>query len=54
MLAAATGTYLIPASKLSMGSRLGSNLPVLLVAKPGLNGVESTNRYKVNSRMLYR
>jgi len=28
-------------------------LPVLLVAKSGLNGVESTDRFKVNSRMLW-
>jgi hypothetical protein len=32
------------------GSKLGSNLPVLLAAKSGLNGVESTISYKVNSR----
>src|SRR6516225_3028055 len=31
----------------------GANLPVLLVAKSGLNGVESTKSNKVNSRMLY-
>src|SRR6516225_3587792 len=36
-----------------VGSKFGSNLPVLLVAKSGLNGVESTKSNKVNSRMLY-
>jgi hypothetical protein len=36
------------------GSKFGSNLPVLLAAFSGLNGVESTDRFKVNSRMLYR
>jgi len=35
----------------AVGSKLGSNLPVPLVAKSGLNGVESTISYKVNSRM---
>jgi hypothetical protein len=34
--------------------QVGSNLPVLLVAFSGLNGAESTDRFKVNSRMLYR
>jgi hypothetical protein len=37
-----------------VGSRFGSNLPVLLAAFSGLNGVESTDCFKVNSRMLYR
>jgi hypothetical protein len=36
-----------------VGSKFGSNLPVLLVAKSGLNGVESTKSNKVNNRMLY-
>ena len=36
------------------GSKFGSNLPVLSVVKSGLNGVESTKSYKVNSRALYR
>jgi hypothetical protein len=38
----------------NVGSNFGSNLPVLLAAKSGLNGAESTNCFKVNSRMLYR
>jgi hypothetical protein len=36
-----------------VGSTFGSNLPVLLVLKPRLNGVESTISAKVNSPMLY-
>ena len=32
--------------------QVGSNLPVLLAPFSGLNGAESTDYFKVNSRML--